>query len=98
MGFVILRNHTNRVCGVDVGAVWGRLALGRLAKCSVHSEDGREQSDRGFVETHLHMWKTMSYQQSYPTMELGPCKRFQRGFMLSVSFLIPQEKYCHVGV
>jgi hypothetical protein len=90
MGFVILRDHNNRICGVVVDDVWGQVALGRLAKSSLHSEDRREQFDRDFVETHC-AWGRLSYLPSYLTTELGPCKRLQWGFMLSVSFLIPQE-------
>jgi hypothetical protein len=86
VGLVVLRDHTNRACGV-AATVYRREQGPRRFGRKLDSEDGREQSGRGLPEgtpeTHLHVGKAQGYPQSYPTGSLPlrgiPCEGLQRG-------------------
>ena len=59
-GLVVLRDHTNRVCGV-AGTVYQREQGPRRFGRKLDSEDGGEWYERGLpkgtLETHLHVGK-----------------------------------------
>ena len=65
-GLVVLRDHTNRVCGV-AATVYRREQDPRRFGRKLDSEDGGERSGRGTPETHLHVGKSWGYPWSYPT-------------------------------
>ena len=73
-GLVVLRDHTNRVCGVVV-TVYRREQGPRRFGQKLDSEDGGERSRRGLsegmLETHLRMGKARGYPRSYPTGSLA---------------------------
>ena len=73
-GFVVLRDHTNRVCGV-AAIVYRREQDPRRFGRKLDSEDGGEWSKRGLPEgtpeTHLHVGKARHYPESYPTLSLA---------------------------
>ena len=59
-GLVVLRDHTNRVCGVAAIVYRRKQSPWRFGR-KLDSEDGRERSGRGLLEgtleTHLHVGK-----------------------------------------
>ena len=69
-GLVVLRDHTNRVCGVAVTVYQGEQDPWRFGRM-LDSEDGGDRSGRGLPEgtpeTHLRVGKARSYPRSYPT-------------------------------
>jgi hypothetical protein len=69
-GLVILRDHTNRACGV-AATVYQRKQSPRRFSQKLDSEDDRERSRRGLVEgtleTHLRVGNARGYPQSYMT-------------------------------
>jgi hypothetical protein len=71
---VVLRDHTNHVCGV-AATVYRREQGPRRFGQKLDSEGGGEQSGRGLPEgtpeTHLHVEKVRSYPLSYPTGSLA---------------------------
>ena len=73
-GLVVLRDHTNRVCGV-AATVYRREQGPRRFGQKLDSEDGGEQSRRGLLEdtpeTHLHVGKARGYPWSYLTWSLA---------------------------
>jgi hypothetical protein len=74
VGLVVLRNHTNRACGVAT-TVYRREQGPRHFDRKLDSEDGGERSGRGLpegtLETYLHMGKARRYPRSYPTGSLA---------------------------
>ena len=77
-GLVVLRDHTNRVCGV-AATVYRREQGPRRFGRKLDSEDGGERSGRGTLETHLHMGKAGGYPRSYPTRSLALVRDSLRG-------------------
>ena len=73
-GLVILRDHTNHVCGV-AATVYRRKQGPRRFGRKLDSEDGGERFGRGLSEgtpeTHLHMGKARGYPRSYPIGSLA---------------------------
>ena len=73
-GLVVLRDHTNRVCGVATTVYRREQGPWRFDQ-KLDSEDGGERSGRGLPkgtpETHLHVGKARSYPRSYPTGSLA---------------------------
>ena len=71
---IILRDHTNRICGVSA-TMYRREQGPRRFGQKLDSEDGRERSGRGLSEgtpeTHLHVGKARGYPRSYPTGSLA---------------------------
>ena len=74
-GLVVLRDHTNRVCGV-AAIVYQREQSLRQFSRKLDSEDGDERSGKGTPEIHLRVGKAQGYPWSYPTKSLAPCERF----------------------
>jgi hypothetical protein len=81
-GLVVLRDHTNYVCGVTATmyqSEQGSRCFGRR----LDSEDGGERSGRGLpegtLETHLRMEKARGYPRSYPTWSLALARDSLRG-------------------
>jgi hypothetical protein len=76
-GLVVLRDHTNHVCGVAT-TVYRREQGSRRFGRKLDSEDGGEQSGRdlpeGTPETHLHMEKAQGTE--LPDRELNLCEEF----------------------
>ena len=72
-GLVVLRDHTNHICGV-AATVYQRKQGPRCFGRKLDSEDGGERSERGLpkgtLETHLHVGKARGYPRSYPTRSL----------------------------
>ena len=81
-GLVILRDHTNHVCGV-AATVYRRKQGPRRFSRKLDSEDGRERSRSGLLEgtpeTHLHVGKARCYPRSYPTWSLALVRDSLRG-------------------
>ena len=81
-GLVVLRDHTNRVCGV-AATVYQREQVPRRFGWMLDSEDGGEWSGRGLPEgtpkTHLCMEKARGYPRSYPTRSLALARDSLRG-------------------
>ena len=81
-GLVVLRDHTNRVCGV-AATLYRREQGSRRFGWKLDSEDGGEQSGRGLSkgtpETHLRVGKAQGYPQSYPTRSLALMRDSLRG-------------------
>ena len=71
---VVLRDHTNRVCGVAATMYRREQGPRRFAR-KLDSEDGGERSGRGLLEgtpnTHLHVGKARGYPRSYPIGSLA---------------------------
>jgi hypothetical protein len=74
VGLVVLRDHTNRACGV-AATVYRREQGPRRFGQKLDSEDGGERSRRGLLEgtleTHLRVGKDQGYPRSYPTRSLA---------------------------
>ena len=74
VGLVVLRDHTNRVCGVAATMYQREEGPQRFGR-KFDSEDGGERSSRGLPEgtseTHLHMGKARGYPRSYLTERLA---------------------------
>jgi hypothetical protein len=74
---VVLRDHTNRVCGVAATMYRREQGLRHFGR-KLDSEDGGECSRRGLSEgtpeTHLHMGKARGYPWSYLTGSLALAK------------------------
>ena len=81
-GLDVLRDHTNRVCGV-AATVYRREQGPRRFGRKFDSEDGGEWSRRclpeGTPETHLHVGKARGYPWSYPTESLALARDSLRG-------------------
>ena len=81
-GLVVLRDHTNRVCGV-AATVYRREQDPRRFGRKLDSEDGGERSRRGLLkgtsETRLRMGKARGYPRSYPTESLALARDSLRG-------------------
>ena len=81
-GLVVLRNYTNRVCGV-AATVYRREQGPRRFDRKLDSEDGGERSGRGLPEgtpeTHLYVGKAQGYPWSYPTRSLALARDSLRG-------------------
>ena len=79
---VVLRDHTNRVCGV-AATVYRREQGSRRFGQKLDSEDGGERSGRGLPngtsETHLRVGKALSYPWSYLTRSLALVRDSLRG-------------------
>ena len=82
---VVLRDHTNRVCGVAT-TVYQREQGPRCFGQKLDSEDGREWSRRGFamsglIGDPLARGEGLELSTELPDRELGPCKGFlARGY------------------
>ena len=79
-GLVILRDHTNRVCGV-VATVYRREQGPHRFARKLDSEDGRERSGRGFATSGLTRDPLVhgegpELSMELPNRELGPCEGF----------------------
>ena len=78
-GLEVLRDHTNRVCGV-AATVYRREQGPRRFDRKLDSEDGGGRSGRGLregiPETHLRMGKAWGLSTELPDRELGPCEGF----------------------
>ena len=81
-GLVVLRDHTNCVCGVAATMYRRKHGPWRFGR-KLDSEDGGEHSGRGLPEgtpeTHLHMGKAQGYPRSYPTRSLALARDSLRG-------------------
>jgi hypothetical protein len=81
-GLVVLREHTNRVCGV-AASVYRREQGPRRFSRKLDSKDGEERSGRGLLkgtpETHLRVGKAQGYPRSYPTGSLALARDSLRG-------------------
>ena len=79
---VVLRDHTNRVCGV-AATVYRKEQGPRWFGRKLDSEDGGERSGRGLPEgtpeTHLRMGKAWGYPWSYLTGSLALARDSLRG-------------------
>ena len=79
-GLVVLRDHTNRVCGVAATVYrreQGPWCFGR----KLDSEDGGERSERGFatsglIRDPLARGESLRLSTELPDQELGPCEGF----------------------
>ena len=73
-GLLVLRDHTNCVCGVAATVYWREQGPWRFDQ-KLDSKDGGEQSWRGLpegtLETHLRMVKARGYPRSYPIESLA---------------------------
>ena len=78
-GLVVLRDHTNRICGVAT-IVYQREQGPWWFDRKLDSEDGGERSGRGLPkgtsEIHLCVGKVRGYPQSYPTGSLVLARGF----------------------
>ena len=79
-GLVVLRDHTNRVCGV-AATVYRREQGPRRLVQKLDSEDGRERSGRGFAmsgltEDPLARGEGPELSTELPNRKLGPCEGF----------------------
>ena len=72
-GLVVLRDHTNRVCGVAATVYQREQGLWQFGQ-KLDCEDGEERSRRGLpkgtLETHLCVGKNQGYPWSYLTGSL----------------------------
>ena len=84
-GLVVLRDHTNHVCGV-AATIYRREQGMRCFGRKPDSEDGEERSGRGFATSGLTKdplarGEGSELSTELPDRELGPCKGFlARGF------------------
>ena len=73
-GLVVLRDHTNRICGVAATMYRREQGLRRFGQ-KLDSEDDGERSERGLpegtLETHLRVGKARGYPWSYLTGSLA---------------------------
>ena len=82
-GLVVLRDHTNRVCGLAATVYRREQGLWRFGQ-KLDSEDGRERSRRGFATSGL-TGDPLAHREGpelsteLPDQELGPCEGLQRG-------------------
>ena len=79
-GLVVLRDHTNRVCGV-AASVYRREQGPRRFGWKLDSEDGGERSRRGFATSGLTRdpiarGEGPELSMKLPDRELGPCEGF----------------------
>ena len=78
-GLVVLRDHTNRICGVAAIMYQREQGPWRFGQ-KLDSEDCGEQSERGLPEgtpeTHLHVGKARGYPWSYPIGSLALARGF----------------------
>ena len=79
-GLVVLRDHTNRVCGVPTTVYQREQGPWRFGR-KLDSEDDGEQSGRGFATSGLTgdplaRGEGTELSTELPDQELGPCKRF----------------------
>ena len=79
-GLVVLRDHTNRVCGVAATVYQREQGLWRFDQ-KLDSEDGGERSRRGFATSGLigdplARGEGPELSMELPNRELGPCKGF----------------------
>jgi hypothetical protein len=75
-GLVVLRDHTNHVCGV-AATVYRRERCPQRFGQKLDSEDGRERSGRGILETHLCVGNARCYiSMKLPDRELNPREGF----------------------
>ena len=81
-GLVVVRDHTNRVCGVAATVYRRKQGPWRFG-WKLDSEDGGERSRRGLSEgtpeTHLRVGKARGNPQSYPTGSLNLTSDSLRG-------------------
>ena len=81
-GLVVLRDHTNHICGVATTVYRREQGLRRFG-WKLDSEDDEERSGRGLPEgtpeTHLRVGKAQVYPQSYPTESLALARDSLRG-------------------
>ena len=81
-GLVVLRDHTNCICGV-AATVYRREQGPRRFSWKLDSENGGERSRRGLPkdtpETHLCVGKAWGYSRSYPTGSLALARNSLRG-------------------
>ena len=81
-GLVVLRDHTNRVCGM-AATVYRREQGPRRFSRKLDSKDGGERSGRGLLEgtpeTHLRVGKARGYQRIYSTGSLALVRDSLRG-------------------
>ena len=82
VGLVVLRDHTNRVCGVAATVYRREQSLRRFSR-KLDSEDSREHPGQGLLEgmseTHLRVGKTRGYPRSYSTRSLALARDSLRG-------------------
>ena len=82
-GLVVLRDYTNRVCGV-AAIVYRREHGSRQFDRKLDSEDGGERSERGFAMSGLTgdplaRGEGPKLSTELPDRELGPCEELQQG-------------------
>jgi hypothetical protein len=88
-GFVVMRDHTKRVCVVSTTVYrseQGPQCFGR----KLDSEYGGERPREAISETHLRVGKAQVLSTELPERELGHCEGLQRGLGGSESFSIPR--------
>ena len=79
-GLVVLRDHTNRVCGVAATVYWREQGPWHFDR-KLDSEDGGERSGRGFAMScltrdPLTRGEGPELSTELPDQELGPCEGF----------------------
>ena len=82
-GLIVLRDHTNCVCGV-AATVYRREQDPRRFGQKLDSEEGGERSGRGFAKSGLTRdplacGEGLGLSTELPDRELGPCEGLQRG-------------------
>ena len=82
-GLVVLRDHTNHVCGVSTTVYRREQGPWRFGR-KLDSEDCGEWSERGFamsslIRDPLAHGEGPRLSMELPDRELGPCERLQRG-------------------
>ena len=80
-GLVVLRDHTNCVCGVVATVYRGEQGSRRFGR-KLDSEDGEERSKRGFamsglIGDPLTHGEGPKLSMELPDQELGPCEGLQ---------------------
>jgi hypothetical protein len=95
-GLVVLRDHTNRVCGVAASAYRREQGPQRFGR-KLDSKDGGEQSGRGLSkgtpETHLHVGKAQGYPRSYPIGSLALARDSLRGAQQGLGGSLSASRY-----
>ena len=95
-GLVVLRDHTNRICGVAT-TVYQREQGPRRFSQKLDSEDGGERFRRGLPEgrpeTHLHVGKARGYPWSYPTGSLALARDSLRGAPTRTRGILRASRY-----
>ena len=94
-GLEVLRDHTNRVCGVAATVYWrkqGPKRFGRKLDRRRRGASGRGLPE-GTSETHLHVEKARCYPWSYPTGSLALARDSLRGLQRGLGGSLRASQY-----